>query len=174
MTGEAEAWPQARRVGVVADTHFGSRGRAYPPELLRGLEGVDLILHAGDLTSLSALEPLQAIAPVAAVAGNVDDPEVRALLPFRRVVLAGPCRVGLVHGHSGAGPTTPDRALRSFADADVAVVVFGHTHAPLCQERGGVLLLNPGSPTTRRHEPDFSFALLHLGERPWAEFRRWR
>ncbi len=154
-----DAWPEVRRIGVVSDTHWPRRARQYRPALLQGLEGVDLILHAGDLTILAALEPLREIAPVVAVCGNVDEMEVRAALPAQRIVRVGRYRIGLTHGHLGTARTTPERALRSF-EPGLDAVVFGHSHAPLHELRDGVLLLNPGSPTDRRHEPRFSYGLL--------------
>jgi putative phosphoesterase len=161
-------------VGVVSDTHWRGGGRAYPEVLLRGLQGVDLILHAGDLVTLAALEPLWLIAPVVAVAGNVDEMAVRAALPDRRVVQIGPYRVGLTHGHRGVGRNTPERALTTFEFVPLDAVVFGHSHEPLCEERDGVLLFNPGSPTDRRFQPEFSFGILHAAERLWGEIRRFR
>ncbi len=164
-----DAWPRARVLGVVSDTHLGYGRRGYPDALLRGLQRVDLILHAGDLVTLAALPPLEAIAPVVAVCGNVDELPVRVVFPTHRVVRAGAYRVGLVHGHQGIGRTTPERAFGAFTGVDA--VVFGHSHTPLCEVRDGVLLLNPGSPTDRRREPRFSYALLHVANRLWGEVR---
>lgn len=169
-----ESFPHARRVGVVSDTHLRSTARPYPNALLQGLQGVDLILHAGDLTVLAALEPLQRIAPVIAVAGNVDEPAVRAALPERRLVRAGAYRIGLVHGDRGTGRTTVERALNAFSFVPLDAIVFGHTHAPLCEEHNGILLFNPGSPTDRRLQAEFSFGILHLEDRLWGEVLRFR
>lgn len=165
-------WPQARRIGVLSDTHMPRRAAGYPEALLQAFRGVDLILHAGDLTTLRALEPLRALAPVVAVAGNTDDAAVRAALPTHRVIEAGGYRIGLTHGHLGPGATTPERARNTFSD--VHVVVFGHSHAPCCEQREGVLLFNPGSPTDRRAQPLFSCGILHLDGPPWGELLTWR
>lgn len=62
------------RIGVVADTHIPGRARALPEALLRGLAGVDLILHAGDICVAPVLDWLAELAPVIAVAGNNDPP----------------------------------------------------------------------------------------------------
>ena len=151
-------------VGVLADTHVRGMGRALPDELWAAFEGVEAILHAGDLVSLTVRDVLQAHAPTHAVAGNSDGYEVAEVLPERRVLALGEVRVGLTHGHLGAGRTTPERALRQFADEaePVAVVVFGHSHQPLIERRGGVLLVNPGSPLDRRSAPRYSCARLWL------------
>ena len=61
------------RVGVVSDTHIPSRAPAIPPGVFEAFEGVHLILHAGDVSVRAALDELAALAPVHAVAGNIDD-----------------------------------------------------------------------------------------------------
>lgn len=148
-------------VGVVSDTHIPSRGRRLPPALLAGLRGADLILHAGDLTILAVLDELRRIAPVEAVYGNVDAPEVVATLPRTRVVTAGGKRIGLVHG-DGPGASTLARARRAFLGLPLDAIVFGHSHAPYCEWEGNTLLFNPGSPTDKRRQPRPSFGLLHV------------
>lgn len=165
-----DSWPGVQRVGVISDTHMPRRGRSLPEALQHGLEGVDLILHAGDLVDPSVLEMLEQIAPVAAVCGNSDPLSVRMLLPERRVLQLGRFRVGLIHGHQGIGNSTPERARRAFTDVDA--VVFGHSHIPYCEMKEGVLLFNPGSPTDRRREPHFSYGLLHIAEHLRGEICR--
>lgn len=174
------SWPCL--VGCVSDTHVPSRARALPPALAGLLNGVDLILHAGDLTDEAVLAELQLMAPVYAVAGNVDPPALAQRLPSALLVEVGPpaggpgWRVGLIHGDTGVGSRTPQRARSAFRDPDV--VVFGHSHQPLCAEQDGVLLLNPGSPTDHRFAPWPSCAVLVLpdpaepGARPRGEIRR--
>jgi putative phosphoesterase len=159
----------AARIGVVSDTHIiPGRARALPPDLLARLTGVERILHAGDLVTLDVLEALRKVAPVTAVRGNVDYPEVRVELKAREVVEAGGALIGVVHG-DGLTRTTLWRAQHAFGDppADasgrpLAAVVFGHSHQPYCQRHGGVLFLNPGSPTDHRRAEWPSFAFLHV------------
>lgn len=156
-------------IGVVSDTHIPSRARRIPPRVIAGLRGVDLILHAGDLTELSVLAELRAIAPVEAVVGNVDSLEVMEALPRTRILDVDGRRIGLVHG-DGPGPSTPARVLRAFAGIPVDAIVFGHSHAPLCEHRDGLLLFNPGSPTDKRRQPRASYGLLRVeGEELTAE-----
>lgn len=153
-------------IGVVSDTHLPRFGRQLPPPLVAGLRAarVSLILHAGDHTSATVVEELQEIAPVIAVAGNNDPPELAARLGDRRLVEIDGSRIGLTHGHLGRGRTTAERAVSGFVADGVDVVVFGHSHQPLwtppADGRPG--LLNPGSPTDRRREPACSYALLEI------------
>lgn len=132
--------------------------------MLSAFGEVDLILHAGDLTSLEVVEALQGLAPVYAVQGNMDDLQVRARLEERRIIEAEGCRIGLVHG-SGSPLGLERRALRAFEAAGVQAVVFGHSHKPFNQRVGEVLLFNPGSPTDRGFSMHRSFGRLRVSGR---------
>jgi putative phosphoesterase len=138
-------------VAVVADTHLPRGSRALPADCLRRLAAADLIVHAGDLSSLAFLEQLRAIGPpVHAVFGNVDEDAVRRALPKELVVEAGETRIAVVHV---PGPLAgrEERLAKRFPGCDA--VVYGHTHRPQVTRHGGVWILNPGSPTERRREP---------------------
>lgn len=159
------------RIGVLSDTHVPTRAKALPPVLFEAFRGVAMILHAGDLTTRDVLDELEAIAPVHAVRGNVDPPEVARLLPARRVIEVEGVKIGLIHGDGPSRAKTPERALKAFDG--VQCVVFGHTHIPLCERRGGVLLFNPGSPTDRRGQPRYSYGFLTVaGGRVDGEIHR--
>ena len=145
------------KIGVLSDTHIPSKARALPPVLFEAFAGVAMILHAGDLACAEVLTELESLAPVYAVRGNVDPPELFSRLPLVRTVEAGGAVIGMIHGDGRAG-TAEERALRAFPHADC--VVFGHTHVPVCERRGSVLIFNPGSPTDRRREPKHSFGIL--------------
>ena len=137
-------------------------------------ERCDAILHAGDVAEAWVLKALERCAPVLAVRGNVDDPELHALLPDVRVVEVGGVRLGLTHGHLGRGRGAAQQARSLLEGTGVQAVVFGHSHQPLL-ERGpdGVLLLNPGSPTDPRRAPRPSFAWVEVEEgelEAWHEY----
>jgi putative phosphoesterase len=138
-------------IAIVADTHLGARRSQLPEACLERLAAADLLLHAGDVSTASALAELEALGtPIAAVYGNVDCAELRAALPDRRLVEAGGVRIGLIHD-SGPAVGRIDRLQRLFPEADA--VVFGHSHAPLHESRRGFQIFNPGSPTQRRRAP---------------------
>ena len=149
------------RVGVVSDTHFPRFGRALPRALERGLRraGVERILHLGDMTDLLAVALFEAIAPFDAVAGNNDGPEIRERFGRRKVVRVEDVRIGMVHGDGKRG-STRSRALEAFADEQLDVVLFGHSHRPVVGRERGVLFANPGSPTDKRLNPLYSYAVL--------------
>ncbi len=131
-------------VGIISDTHGLIR-----PELLEALEGVDRILHAGDLGPLDLLYELEAVAPVTLVYGNTDDFDVRERVPLVQRLNLEELAVVVTHGHQ-LGRPGPDVLAQSFPDADL--VVFGHTHEPLVQQVGEQWFVNPGSCGPRRFE----------------------
>ena len=133
--------------------------RALPVECLRRLAAADLILHAGDFVSLGVLEELRELAPVEGVVGNMDEAELRALLPDRRVLDVEGTRIGIVHD---AGPRAGrgERLLEAFPGC--AAVVYGHTHVPEATQLGPTWILNPGSPTERRSSPHRSMLELEI------------
>jgi hypothetical protein len=150
------------RIGVVSDTHIAGPGDELPAALLRGLSGVERILHAGDILIPEVLDQLRKIAPVEAVHGNVDERAVQKLLPEELVLELAGCRIGLFHGHGSL--SAPLNALRHWHGRPVDVIVFGHSHLPLIEHNGGRLLLNPGSPTQPRRAPFPSYAILKIDE----------
>lgn len=147
-------------IAVLSDTHL-REGRTLPAKVWESIEGVDLILHAGDVVNPGILSDLKTIAPIEAVRGNCDGWEL-ASLPERKIITCEGIQIGLTHGASGVGKTTPERALRSFESSSVDIIVFGHSHSPYKERKGDILLFNPGSPTDRRREPMYSLGLIKV------------
>jgi uncharacterized protein len=150
------------RIGVLSDTHIPLRARILPPVLFELFAGVNLILHAGDLIDEQVIKDLSAIAPVEAVAGNLDGRDLALRLGRKKILSLSGFSIGLIHGDAGRGSKTPARALAAFNGDNVDCVVFGHSHQPYCRLENGVLLFNPGSPTDRRREPRHSCGILTL------------
>jgi putative phosphoesterase len=149
----------------VSDTHLPSFGRALPRALVEGFAaaGIERIVHAGDWTQPLAVELLEAIAPVAGVAGNNDGPVLQERFGTRRILELDGVRIGVTHGHLGRGSTTPERARRAFDGERLDAIVFGHSHIPLIEPvPGGAWLVNPGSPTDKRRQATYSWALLSI------------
>ena len=154
---------------MLADTHAPRFWKACPPAVARHLEGVDLILHAGDVCQASVLEELAGFAPVRAVLGNNDAPDVAAwgAPETLRLDLDG-LPAAMVHD---AGPARgrPRRLRRRFPDA--RLVVFGHSHIPLDLAADGLRLFNPGSPTDRRRQPRGTIGELEIVDGVLVEAR---
>lgn len=155
------------RIGILSDTHGLLRREVFP-----ALEGVEHILHAGDVGDPDILVALEAVAPVTAVHGNTDGWELRDRLPASATVELEGLRVTVAHGHLPDHGTTPERLTRAFPSADV--VVFGHTHQPFLEEVGGRdpggearprWFINPGSCGPRRFQLPVSLMRAHIRER---------
>jgi uncharacterized protein len=150
------------RIAVIADTHLPRGTRRLPPKCLEELARAELILHAGDFVAPSVLDELGALAPVEAVYGNMDDAALQASLPRERVVEAGGVRIGMLH-IPGPRAGRAKRLVEAFAGCQA--VVYGHTHEPELTAAGGMLLLNPGSPTERRRAATRSMLVLETREK---------
>lgn len=138
-------------VGLISDTHGLLR-----PEVAEVFDGVDMILHAGDVGSRDVLDGLERIAPVTAVRGNVD---IGLDLPeLARLELAG-VHVVVVHGDRLAS-RTPEKVAEAHPGADL--VIFGHSHRPLVCRVGDVLVVNPGTAGRRRFRDPVSLARAEL------------
>ena len=153
------------RVGVISDTHNPSVGDEPPSEIIPAFEGVDVIIHAGDIYQPSCLDWLEKIAPVyagelGAGAHIQEDPRV---VDMSRVLELEGHIIGLIHDlmvpgmaqevteytplskHFPAGANLSSALETIFHDA-VDIVIFGHTHYPVVEEFQGILMVNPGSP----------------------------
>ena len=136
------------RVGLISDTHGLLR-----PAALAFLRSSDFIVHGGDIGDPAILDMLAALAPVTAVRGNNDRAAWAAGLPETAVLEIGEVRIGVVH----------DLGAAAFdAAAGVQVIVSGHSHNPLVQERAGVLFVNPGSAGPRRFRLPIAVAELFV------------
>ncbi len=137
------------RVGVISDTH----GRLIP-EAARALEGVDVIIHAGDIGSPDVLAELELIAPVFAVKGNMDGGSWTRDLPSADVVAFGETLMYVLHD-----------LHRLDLDPEAAgfkAVISGHTHQAAATRKEGVLYINPGSASQPRYGSSVSVALLRV------------
>jgi putative phosphoesterase len=142
------------RIGVISDTHGLLR-----PEAEQALQGVDLIVHAGDVGKAEILTRLKTIAPVFAVRGNVDTEKWAQELPETAMVEAGEASLYVIHNL---------RQLDlSMKGAGIDLVISGHTHQAEQWEREGVLYLNPGSAGPRRFELPVTLAVVEVGAEPW-------
>lgn len=136
----------AYRIGVIADTHG-----LFRPQIPALFQGVDWILHAGDLGKAEVLEHLRAIAPVTAVRGNVDHGAWADAIAEREILVLLGRRFLLQH----LAPAAP-------WDGNPDVIVSGHSHRPTINRLAKVLLLNPGSAGPRRFSLPVSVALITI------------
>jgi uncharacterized protein len=149
-------------IAVISDTHLPRGARRLPEACVERIAAADLLLHAGEFSTLEVLRELEAIGPpVAGVHGNVDSADLRRLLPAERVVEAEGAMIAMVHD---AGPRRGrlERMRRRFGDG-ADLLVFGHSHVPLHEEApDGFQIFNPGSPTERRRAPSHTMGLIDV------------
>ncbi|MFJ4862861.1 MULTISPECIES: metallophosphoesterase family protein [unclassified Streptomyces] len=148
------------RVVVLSDTHSPRHWKSCPPRVAVHLREAEVILHAGDVCTADVLDQLAQYAPVHAVLGNNDRPDVAVwgAPETLRLTLNG-LRIGMIHD-SGQKTGRTARMRNLFPEADL--VVFGHSHIPMDQTGDGVRIFNPGSPTDRRRQPHGTLGILDI------------
>jgi uncharacterized protein len=136
-------------VGVISDTHGLLR-----PEAVEALDGVEHVLHAGDVGDPAILEALRTVAPVTAIRGNVDVGGECGRLPETELVELGGMGIYMLHD---LGALDLDPMM-----AGVGVVVSGHSHKAEIERKKGVLYFNPGSAGPKRFSLPVSVGLLEI------------
>jgi len=157
------------RVIVLSDTHAPRRWTTCPPAVADWLREADTILHAGDVCTAEVLTELAQYAPVHAVIGNNDGPDVAQWgAPVTlQIELAG-LAVAMIHD-SGPAAGRLRRMRAAFPAAEL--VVFGHSHIPLQESDGRMRIFNPGSPTDRRRQPHGTIGVLDIADGVLTEAR---
>ena len=150
-------------IAVISDTHLPRGARRLPEACVERIAAADLLLHAGDFSTLEVLRELEAIGPpVVGVHGNVDSAELRRLLPEERVVEADGARIAMVHD---AGPARVASHGCAPASASARTSSSSATRTCRCTSRAddGFQIFNPGSPTDRRRAPTHTMGLINVG-----------
>jgi putative phosphoesterase len=138
------------RIGVISDTHG-----YLDPAVSQLFEGVDHIIHAGDVMDREILTALRRVAPLTAVSGNLDTGELATDLPREATGEIGEVRFVVAH--------KPRRLLKRLAagkisvgdrDAEPNLVIWGHLHTATASWIDGVLHLNPGTASSPDEEDD--------------------
>lgn len=134
-----------KTVGLISDTHIPVRARSIPKEVFKIFEKTAFIVHAGDLVQLSVIDELEELAPVLAVYGNMDGPEVTGALSKLNSVKIFDWKIGVTHDPGALFGMGKMREIvkKNFFN----VLVYGHTHNAKVKWEGDTLFINPGSPT---------------------------
>lgn len=150
------------KVAVISDTHTRGESRPVPPGAWPYLESADHIFHAGDVCDPGLLDELSALAPLTVVMGNCDAWDVKEWrdgVPDEIQTEVAGVPIAMLHD-SGPRARRRERMRARFPDA--RVVIFGHSHLPVAEDDGTLLLLNPGSATWKRTAPFTSMAMLWI------------
>ncbi len=129
------------KAGVLSDTHLSTVNPQFRQLAEQAFGDCDVIFHAGDITAGPILDVFSG-KTVHGVYGNMCDMSSRSRLPDGLRVEIDGVIVGLCHG-AGAMSNIEERVWSRFPDADV--IIYGHTHKPVCQKRGKVWFINPGA-----------------------------
>jgi putative phosphoesterase len=134
-----------KTIGLISDTHVPKRARCIPKKVFEIFENVDYIIHAGDLVELAVIDELEQLAPVLAVHGNMDGPEVSGALPKLNSLKIFDWKIGVIHDPNvlyGLAKMRETAKQNGFN-----VFVYGHTHTSSIKWENKTLYINPGSPT---------------------------
>jgi hypothetical protein len=125
-----------------------------PRKIIDSLSTVDLIIHAGDFTTIEVLNGLGKLGEMKAVQGNMDSAELKSILPIKEVIKIGNKRIGITHG-SGSPWRIEQRVRKMFDRVDI--IVYGHSHQAQNKVIDNILFFNPGKATN-------SFGILTIEE----------
>jgi putative phosphoesterase len=135
-----------KTIGLISDTHIPSRANLLPKEIFTIFQNVDYIIHAGDIVELSVIDELEQVAPVLAVHGNMDQPEVKNALPTLNTLKILDKKIGVMHDPDILSGMNHMRELIKTNNLDV--LIYGHTHNANIKWEEKTLYINPGSPTS--------------------------
>ena len=145
ISREMANFKASKTVGLIADTHVPARAKCIPKMVFKIFENVDFIVHAGDLVQLDVIDELEQLAPVLAVHGNMDAPEVCIALPKLNSLKIYGWKIGVMHDPNTLFGRGKMREIAKQNGFDV--FVYGHTHNANIKWEGKILYINPGSPT---------------------------
>ena len=148
-------------IAVIGDTHVKNKLDNLRRFLENNINGFDLIIHVGDILSEEALDLIESFNNTVAVYGNNDKEPIRKRLSEKEILNIENYKIGVFHG-SGKGKTTLERAYDAFLGEDIDIILFGHSHSPIIKTYKGILMMNPGSPTSKRREQFYSFGVLNI------------
>ena len=154
------------KIGLISDTHITEKRGKLSEQVLKCFKGLDLILHAGDISSQKVLDELNKIAPTIAVEGNNDRTRKIIDLKPSEIIEIDDLKILLIHGDK-----LPSRNFEKYCEfaqnRKADVLISGHTHQPHCEKIENVLLINPGSPN-KPIKSDASIAILTIdGEKEY-------
>jgi len=159
------------KIIVISDTHIPETSDRLPDALLEEIKKADLLIHLGDITAHSVLEDLRNITKVEAMVGNMDSHNIRQELPKKKILEINGLKIGIVHGE-GPPYKIRDYVKEVFADDKVDCVMHGHSHNPYTETEGGIIYMNPGSPTDMVFAPYNSYGVLEVDDRITAKIVR--
>mgnify|MGYP001616581224 FL=1 len=150
------------KIIVLSDTHIPERAKDIPEEVYAQIKGADLLIHAGDITSLEFFKKLSKLKKeIKAVQGNMDEPALKDILPAKQLIKIAGFSIGIIHGW-GSPFGLIEAAEKEFQKEKPNIIIFGHSHKPFNEYRGKTLFFNPGSPTDKIFSPINSYGIITI------------
>lgn len=149
------------KIGIISDTHISKDLYKIDELLNKHLKNSDLIIHAGDFKNSKVIDIIEKQKKFIGVFGNNDGDQIKERVKEKEIITIMGYKIGIYHGHGNA-KTTIDRAYEMFIDNKVDIIIFGHSHQPVIRTMNKILMLNPGSPTSKRKDRWYSYIILDL------------
>jgi hypothetical protein len=152
-------------IGVISDTHLIHPTKSFVNLVNNLIKDCNLLVHVGDFTSLAVYMFLHEATAghLVAVYGNMDPPELRKIIPQKKVFKKDGVCFGVIHGWGGPD-NIEERIIPAFQSDDVRCIIFGHTHKSVNHVLGETLFFNPGSPTDKYHARENTIGILNVGQ----------
>jgi uncharacterized protein len=149
------------KIGIISDTHISKDLYKIDQLLNSHLRNVDLVIHAGDFKNYKVIDIIEKQKKFLGVFGNNDGDLIKERVREKELINLMGYKIGIYHGH-GTTKSTIDRAYEVFKDNKVDIIIFGHSHQPIIKTMNKILMLNPGSPTSKRKDRWYSYIILDL------------
>lgn len=150
------------KIGILSDTHISKDLYKITELLQRYFKDVDLIVHAGDYKTIKVIQLIKEQKKFIGVWGNNDGDSIKEEVKEKEILRINGHKIGIYHGHGQSNKSAIDRAYEIFKNDKVDIIIFGHSHQPIIKTINKTLMLNPGSPTSKRTEKWYSIIILEL------------
>lgn len=152
------------KIVVLSDTHAKDLTDLHE-RILEDLNSVDLIIHAGDYTSISFLDQLMELGEFKGVHGNMDPEEIKAELPGEAIFEFEGFRIGVTHPAEGGSPFGLVERVKTKLGDDLDLIIYGHSHKPELKRKGNTIFFNPGSATGAFPAKYKTYGIITIGDK---------
>ncbi|SKA75517.1 hypothetical protein SAMN05428976_102129 [Clostridium sp. USBA 49] len=149
------------KIGIISDTHISKDIYIIDILIEKFFKDIDLIIHAGDYRNIKVIEAIKKHKKFIGVYGNNDGNKIRKELKEKEIIKLNGYKIGIYHG-IGESNITIDNAYEVFKKDKLDVIIFGHSHEPIIKFIDKTLMLNPGTPTSKKKKRWHSIIILEL------------
>lgn len=149
------------KIAVISDTHIHKHPEKIIELLNKNMKDADMIIDAGDYTDIRVLKILMNYKKFIGVYGNNNKSDIRNVIKEKEILKIERFKIGIFHG-TGDEKAALESACNTFKSSKVDIIIFGHSHKPLITTRNKILVLNPGSFTSRKNGAWHSYIILEI------------